>query len=48
MAPDEAADPMNIGEVVSILEAEFPEVTVSKLRIMKAERLDRQLRSTRG
>ncbi|GIT00102.1 MAG: hypothetical protein CM1200mP26_18140 [Acidimicrobiales bacterium] len=48
MAPDEAADPMNIGEVVAFLEAEFPTVTVSKLRFLESEGLVRPLRSTSG
>ncbi len=39
---------MNIGEVVTLLEAEFPEVTVSKLRFLESEGLLRPLRSTGG
>ena len=39
---------MNIGEVISFLEAEFPKVTVSKLRFLESEGLVRPLRSTSG
>ena len=39
---------MNIGEVVTFLEAEFPEVTVSKLRFLESEGLVQPLRSTSG
>ena len=48
MAPEEVADSVNIGEVVTLLEAEFPEVTVSKLRFLESEGLVRPLRSTSG
>ncbi|SVD17082.1 uncharacterized protein METZ01_LOCUS369936, partial [marine metagenome] len=48
MASDEAADLMNIGEGITFLEAEFPEVTVSKLRFLESEGLVRPLRSTSG
>ena len=48
MAPDEVADSMNIGEVVAFLEAEFPAVTVSKLRFLESEGLVQPLRSTSG
>ncbi len=39
---------MNIGEVITCLEAEFPEVTVSKLRFLESEGLVRPLRSASG
>ncbi|MDG1989439.1 MAG: MerR family transcriptional regulator [Acidimicrobiales bacterium] len=39
---------MNIGDVVTVLEAEFPDVTVSKLRFLEAEGLVRPARSASG
>jgi len=48
MASGEAADSMNIGEVITFLEAEFPEVAVSKLRFLESEGLVRPRRSTSG
>ena len=39
---------MNIGEVITYLEAEFPAVTVSKLRFLESEGLVRPLRSASG
>ncbi len=39
---------MNIGEVITVLEAEFPDVTVSKLRFLEAEGLVRPARSASG
>ena len=39
---------MNIGEVIALLEAEFPDVTVSKLRFMESEGLVRPARSASG
>ncbi|MBT6371453.1 MAG: MerR family transcriptional regulator [Acidimicrobiaceae bacterium] len=39
---------MNIGDVVIVLEPEFPDVTVSKLRFLEAEGLVRPARSASG
>ncbi|MDG1464033.1 MAG: MerR family transcriptional regulator [Acidimicrobiales bacterium] len=39
---------MKIGDVVTVLEAEFPDVTVSKLRFLEAEGLVRPARSASG
>jgi len=39
---------MKIGEVLALLEAEFPEVTVSKLRFLESEGLVRPVRSASG
>ncbi len=39
---------MNIGEVIALLEAEFPDVTVSKLRFMESEGLVWPARSASG
>lgn len=39
---------MNIGHVITVLEAEFPDVTVSKLRFLEAEGLVRPARSASG
>ena len=39
---------MKIGDVVTVLEAEFPDVTVSKLRFLEAEGLIRPARSASG
>ncbi len=39
---------MNIGQVIALLEVEFPDVTVSKLRFMESEGLVRPARSASG
>lgn len=58
MAADEAAGPpdvdpgdagpMKIGQVLALLEEEFPDVTVSKLRYLESEGLVRPARSASG